>query len=273
MEIARRAGAPLPMFLTGEAGRLFCIYWPPQAPERSLDVLIVPPFAEEMNKTRRMLAVLARELSQDGIGVLSFDLFGTGDSEGDFGDANWSTWKTDLHTAYTWLKGTGSKRVVLVPVRAGALLASDFVRSWPIQIHGLVLWHPVRSGRQVVDYWVRLKAVSGRQSVSDVHKVLLNGSSIEVGGYRLSPELYRAMNDVLLEDGGSASSPQSLWILGGSSERDSQEVEEAARSWQSFGARVVLEHIHTEPYWTGKTVCVNERVLALTRRWLHEIAK
>jgi hypothetical protein len=48
----------------------------------------VPPFAEEMNKSRRMIAEVGRRLEGSGVGMLLVDLFGTGDSEGEFAQAD-----------------------------------------------------------------------------------------------------------------------------------------------------------------------------------------
>jgi exosortase A-associated hydrolase 2 len=59
-------------------------------------VLYVHPFAEEMNRARRMAALQARALAALGYGVLQIDLYGCGDSSGDFGDARWDLWKDDL---------------------------------------------------------------------------------------------------------------------------------------------------------------------------------
>jgi pimeloyl-ACP methyl ester carboxylesterase len=44
----------------------------------------VHPFAEEMNKSRRMAALQSRALAAQGYAVLQIDLFGCGDSGGDF---------------------------------------------------------------------------------------------------------------------------------------------------------------------------------------------
>ena len=49
-----------------------------------------------MNKSRRMAALQARAFAEMGFGVLQIDLFGCGDSSGDFSDARWDIWKQDL---------------------------------------------------------------------------------------------------------------------------------------------------------------------------------
>ena len=39
-----------------------------------------------------------------GFGVLQIDLFGCGDSSGDFSDARWDIWKQDIAAAREWLE-------------------------------------------------------------------------------------------------------------------------------------------------------------------------
>jgi len=76
-----------PRFLDGLRGRLFVVRRAPAADDRGIDVVIAPPFAEEMNRSRRMMVLLAIALAERGFGCLAVDPFGTGDSDGDFADA------------------------------------------------------------------------------------------------------------------------------------------------------------------------------------------
>ena len=46
-------------------------------------LVYVHPFAEEMNKARRMAALQARAMAAAGYAVLQIDLYGCGDSAGD----------------------------------------------------------------------------------------------------------------------------------------------------------------------------------------------
>jgi hypothetical protein len=59
-----------PLFLDGSAGRLFAPYQAAAAHPRG-SVIYVPPFAEEMNRSRRMAALQARAFAAMGFGVLS----------------------------------------------------------------------------------------------------------------------------------------------------------------------------------------------------------
>ena len=73
-----------------EAPRRFAVLHWPAEPRVPLGLVVhAPAFAEEMNKSRRMVALQARALAEDGLAVLLVDPLGCGDSPGDFGDATW----------------------------------------------------------------------------------------------------------------------------------------------------------------------------------------
>ena len=150
--------SPQPFFLQGSRGKLFALHYLPQKDNRAgKHVLFVPPFAEEMNKARRMVAVQSRELSQRGIGVLVLDLFGTGDSEGDFADARWEIWQNDLSRALRWLREGTGEEIVLLGLRLGALLAMELVAKETKGVSSVILWQPISDGKRAMTQFLRLR--------------------------------------------------------------------------------------------------------------------
>jgi alpha-beta hydrolase superfamily lysophospholipase len=101
------------------------LFSPPAGLPRAGAVVHVPAFAEEMNKSRRAVANAARAMAGRGWQVLVFDLHGTGDSSGDFGDATWSGWLEDLRAAIGWLREHAASEPVLWGLRSGCLLIND----------------------------------------------------------------------------------------------------------------------------------------------------
>src|SRR5690606_9944848 len=101
--------------------------WPEGPPVGG--VLHVHPFAEELNKSRRMAALAARAFAQRGWVVLQMDLLGCGDSAGDFRDASWAGWLDDLSLAWALLATLCAAPTVVWTVRAGSLLAADWLAS------------------------------------------------------------------------------------------------------------------------------------------------
>jgi pimeloyl-ACP methyl ester carboxylesterase len=145
-------------FLASAPGERFCLYHAPAGVCRGA-LVYVHPFAEEMNKSRRMAALQARALAAAGFGVLQIDLHGCGDSDGDFGDARWEQWHADLATASSWLHARLGQPVGLWGLRLGALLALDHARRHTV--HQLVLWQPVLQGAAFLTQFLRLLVASG----------------------------------------------------------------------------------------------------------------
>jgi exosortase A-associated hydrolase 2 len=83
-------------FLPVEPGQRLCIFHHPAARPTRGGVVYVHPFAEEMHKARRMAALQARRLADEGFAVMQIDLHGCGDSSGDFSEARWDLWKREL---------------------------------------------------------------------------------------------------------------------------------------------------------------------------------
>lgn len=187
-----------PFFLDTALGRRFCLYYPPiGGMQQSQAFIYLHPFAEEMNKSRRMAALQAKAFAAAGLGVLQIDLYGCGDSEGNFGDATWEIWKDDVACARQWLIRKGFRSIHFWGLRLGALLALDYVREAEIDSAKFVLWQPVVNGKLFLTQFLRLKLVSGLIS-DDIDKVsnvqvfrekLAAGELLEVAGYMLSPTL------------------------------------------------------------------------------------
>lgn len=190
---------PKPLFLEGSAGKLFTVYYPPSSIAPNSHVILhAPAFAEEMNKSRQMVSLQARELYDQGIGVLIVDLFGSGDSEGDFGEARWDIWLKDLETACNWLRNQGIERISLWGLRMGALLAMDFAAQRNHSFENLFLWHPALNGATLIMQFLRLRVASAlflsdsqtkSETTSELRDQLLAGQSVEVAGYELGPGL------------------------------------------------------------------------------------
>jgi exosortase A-associated hydrolase 2 len=185
-----------PLFLPSTSGTLFCIYFAPLNSELKRAIIHIPAFAEEMNKSRRMVNLQARSLADHGYAVLIVDLFGTGDSSGDFGEARWDIWLSNITDAINWLYQQGVQDIDLWGLRTGNLLAMDYAARHPQQIGNLLCWHPVLSGETFIKQFLRLRIVAAvmdnhapREKTSDLKQRLINGESIEVAGYVLNPEL------------------------------------------------------------------------------------
>lgn len=152
-----------------------------------------------MNKCRPMVAETARRLARQGLRAVVVDLFGTGDSAGEFRDARLDDWRQDLALAAEWAARDGAPVRGIVGLRFGALLALELAASLPGPLR-IALWQPVASGQLQLSQFLRLRvagallaggapADQSAESVASLTADLKAGKVFEVGGYELAPGL------------------------------------------------------------------------------------
>jgi exosortase A-associated hydrolase 2 len=254
---ASGSGAPFEaFFLPVAGGERFCVFHPASgAPLGS--VLYVHPFAEEMNKSRRMAALQARAFAAHGYNVLQIDLSGCGDSSGDFGEARWALWKDDVRMAQRWLREHAEAPVHLWGLRLGALLAADCARERDASFASLVMWQPVASGAQFITQFLRLRLSSEMLSGAAIgagterlRAQLAEGGALEIAGYELAPELVSAIERLDL----AALAPKNLptqWLEVSAEGKPSPALRRAAQAWSAVGAEVDLHPVRGEPFWSS----------------------
>ena len=221
-------------------------------------VVHVPAFGEEMNKSRRMVAMTSRALAAAGHAVLVPDLFGCGDSAGEFGDASWEAWVDDVLAAVSWL---GRAHDTSVPVwlwghRAGALLACASLPSLP-HATSLLLWSPVTSGAQHLAQFLRLAVTADalasgadRARTARLRTELGRGERVEIAGYALPPALAGGLESASF-DVPAAFTGRVVWL----------EVDAVAEEGLSPAASATIERLR------GRGVRVAARAVNGPRFW------
>lgn len=251
-----------PCTLAGPAGPLFAVHFTPNnADQRPRDaVLYLPPFAEEMNRSRRMAALSARTLADAGLGVLILDLFGTGDSAGDFVDASWSTWCADAHAACLWLVGQGYRKISLIGLRLGAFLALETARADDLQdfLAQVVLWQPVTKGETFLNQFLRIRVAAGlgnsadteNESVKDLRARLADGATLEIAGYDITSPMAASITALDLGDLAGACRQPITWMELGSNAELSPASTKVIEQLSIGGANVTARILTGEPFWS-----------------------
>lgn len=196
MKALRRSIAHLP---SGKR-QLFSLLSEPLVEPRGV-VVHVPAFAEEMNKSRRMVTLATEALVQDGWAVIVFDLSGCGDSSELLQDVDWAMWIEDLDNVVAWSRQRfPDRQLVLWSLRGGALIASDWMASTG-HVLPMLMWQPALSGKLQLTQFLRLKAANDMLSEMDARSVMAElrrkideGESVEVAGYCLSAKLAQGMS-------------------------------------------------------------------------------
>lgn len=239
--------------------------WIGQAAERRFGVLVrpgrapagalvfVPPFAEEMNKSRRMVASTARALAAAGWSVLVVDPYGCGDSPGRFEDASWALWRDDVLRAHSWLAQQTGAPTGLWAMRGGALLASAVlptIGALPV----LLLWQPVLAGKAHLTQFLRLKLAAGMlegrtatHSTAALWAELESGNAVDVAGYRLPAAIALPM----ASSGFSLTTGvrRAVWLEVGSAEGLSPPAQQALDKWREAGIDASGQTVVGPPFW------------------------
>ena len=150
----------------------------------------------------------ARAFAKAGYGVLVLDLYGTGDSEGSFGDATIKIWQKDILAAVSWLKDTCGTPPIFWAMRSGALVAADLIKQFPALTDQMILWSPVSNGKKFITQYLRIKLAAevtgktgdSKTTIKDLWTRLESGHSLEIAGYSLSPELAKGFAALTLTD-------------------------------------------------------------------------
>ena len=258
-----------PSFIDGRAGRLFTLAYPGVSGNCRDALVVVPAFAEEMNKSRRQVALMARALQARNVTTFVPDLRGTGDSDGDFSDASVCAWRDDLRAVFDHVQAASFDRISVLAVRGGALLALDLLNHTDIEIKRTVMWQPVTVGKTMVSQFLRLKAAASLTgsgdgaSVGDLRKTLQDDQSVEVAGYTLSPKLVRELDALNLRQWPL---PNELhWFCVG--EQDAPPLPASSGVIQALSERQVVTHYRSvagEPFWSTAEIALAPALIEVT---------
>ncbi|OBV37780.1 hydrolase 2, exosortase A system-associated [Janthinobacterium psychrotolerans] len=266
----------LPFFLPAQGGQRYCLlHLPaPGQPARG-GIVYIHPFAEELNKCRHVAAVQARAFAAAGYSVLQLDLYGCGDSSGDFGDARWTIWRNDLHLACAWLAQRVDGPLSLWGLRLGALLALELAAHAPLPFARLLLWQPELDGRRAIDRFLRLR-LAGRMLAGEAEAAgharaeLAAGRAVEVAGYLLAPELAQAIDKMA-----AASLRPSIpvcWLEYVAGDASALPVPAArlAAQWRGEGVALHLAGFGDGAFWSSAELLECPQLLEATASVCHD---
>ena len=215
-----------PFFFQGATGDLFAVYYPPKGTKKG-DILHVHPFASDLIIARQIVFYQARVFASQGWGVLVPDLFGCGDSAGEFEDATLDIWLKDLASAVRWLRKNhkqGQDQVALWGYRFGGLLAMEFARRSTRVLDKMLLVEPAISGESVIS---ELLTADAPVTPAAAERIIrgepdsgapresrrpASGAGYSFYGYNLSSELVSAIDGLQLAPLGKLVKEMHPWI-------------------------------------------------------------
>lgn len=149
-------------------------FWPPQTEAASTAVVIVPGIAHEERTMNGGLVALAESLADAGLPALLMELHGCAQSAGYLDDTNVvACWHAGMRAAVQHARDSGARRVIVVGVRLGALLAAEALAHEPLE--AFIAWAPIVSGRRYVRELRLLRRVTDAENAAT--------GMIEIGGF------------------------------------------------------------------------------------------
>jgi exosortase A-associated hydrolase 2 len=192
-------------FANRDDRRLFSVlHRPHTAATRDLAVVFCAPLFEEKLWGHRVLVNFARHLAARGIGVLRFDYFGDGESEGRFEDASVASRLRDIAAAIKYCREQlNANKVCLLGLCYGATLALLAGLDPELAVAAMVAWSPVIDGERYVNDILRghlsAQMVVHRKVIHDrealIGQILAN-QPVNIEGYEIGRELFTQMRDV-----------------------------------------------------------------------------
>jgi exosortase A-associated hydrolase 2 len=270
-----------PSYLSATNGKLFSLLRLPETGSVKAIVVLVPPFAEEMNKSRHMFAQLSACFAESNMGTLLFDYYGTGESEGHFEDASLKTYAQDLKDVIAHVSASccsPQTPIYLVCLRMGALVA---LHAWQDMqgVSRVALWNPVVSGKILVNQFFRLRLASNltsssgkKDSAQTIKDELKSVGSTEVAGYTLGQSLVEeleasSIDQYITEPGFQF--PPVVWFEASSPVRESMLPVSTTAIEKFTRAGVLVEGYCVEgsQFWTTQEITVAPYLIAKTVAW------
>lgn len=243
-------------FLPADEGFRFALYTPSSSECARGSLLYIHPFGEELNKTRHVVAAQIRSLAAAGFDVLQIDLFGCGDSSGEFSEASWDVWLDDIERAIAWLQACSEAPLWLWGLRVGSLLAAEIGRRLTKPCHFL-FWQPLLDGNLAMRQVLRQAAAAemltsdgkGKGCITGLKDLLKAGYPIEIGGYTISPGLADGLVQASLKPPLLAG--RLVWLDVSNSEFSQISPSTAAclAEWEKAGFTVIHQRVSGPAFW------------------------
>ncbi len=184
-------------FVSSPRGKLFITQFGEVEGETA--VLCLPSITEEVNLSRAVVAKQAHCFTAQGVPCFILDYYGTGDSEGEFEQANADIWLENIIAAGEFLIQKGIKKIILWGVRFGALLVLSHQEKLHQQLPIIqqVLWKPVTNGKLFLGQFLRIKQANAMMNNSSEkinwREYVLSGKDVEVAGYLLTKSMLQSI--------------------------------------------------------------------------------
>lgn len=272
---------PVPFFLESPKGRRLAVYHTPNGDVEAWgQILCVPAFNEEMNRCRSMVTKQARAFAEQGVGTLVIDLYGTGESDGEHGDASWETWLDDIAAGIGWLDKQAGGCIALLGIRLGVPLAAQALRSTTKSGLALIAWQPVIDGKAYFTQFLRMRIAANmdrtdipKETTSALRGEIAAGRSVEIAGYEIRPELAAAIEALhLSKTTPPAMTPTAWFERTAATTRDLPPASlSVVEAWRSEGLQVHVQANDGPAFWALYDRAIAPSLIEQTTKWVRSL--
>jgi pimeloyl-ACP methyl ester carboxylesterase len=235
-------------------------------------LVFCPPFAEEMVTTYARFATWGKQLGAEGIPLVRFHPFGTGESGGAFGDFNLTSAVGDACSAAELARQRLSPtRLGYFGLRLGATIAMLAACKEPVDL--LVLWSPITNISQymrelfrglLAKEMVHQGVTKVRRTTQDMIAELETKQPVDLMGYEFSPQLYREMAAA----GKWPETPPAKHVIWLARPAEQKSATTIVEQWRKSGSRVDFAVLPEPAFWEEFGSIFADRFAAKTLEWV-----
>ncbi len=192
-------------FINTEQGNIFLTQFGEVTSDTA--ILCLPSITEEMNLARAVVAKQAQHFASEAFPCFVLDYYGTGDSEGEFEQANADIWLENIIATGEFMKQQGVTNIILWGIRFGALLILSHQEKLHQQLPIIkqVLWKPVTNGKLFLGQFLRIKQANALMNKTsnkaaddkiNWREHTLAGNDVEVAGYLLTKAMLQSIESL-----------------------------------------------------------------------------
>ncbi len=216
-------------------------------------VLFLQGLFEELNVNRHAFNQASLIFSRNGFTTTLFDYVGTGDSQGEMGDVEFSQWTQNITSQISLLRNKDDKPITIIGFGSAALLLDDEIIS---SVDHVQLWHPEVAGTRFIKQMERLAllniAHNDVTATSSEHK--------EVAGYEVSNALWEAIKAVKFSPSPSNKVKVTWFECVDNKDAALAKVRERQQNqWLDNGRLILIEE---QKYWLSSTLVVPQHLIA-----------
>lgn len=193
--------AVIPRFMGEEGQNYFTLTFAPAGKPKA-HIVFIPPFGEEMNRCRSLVATQARNFARAGYSCTLIDFHGTGDSQGQLCDSSLAIWKDNIRLTVDTLQREDAAPLIFWGLRLGGLLALDYAVSSASRPRDVILWQPVNSATVYITQVLRQRVASlmvkdlPPETTKEIRQRLADGENVEIAGYTLGGALVEDIESI-----------------------------------------------------------------------------